>query len=168
MEHTSQGEQSVLPGIDGPLRRHRALLVLGLIILLTASLMLGVRANNEDVATNFTPIAPNVPAQDLNQVPEGLEAAQLTVGGGTFQENVLFIGQNQPTVLTIVNRDDQAYQLQIVPDLVGSTAIAAATSTEIEFTDPDPGVYEAQLLEPNTGQAVAKLTVEVETPAGNP
>jgi hypothetical protein len=168
MERTSQADRKVYSGIDGALRRHRAPVVLGLIILLAATLMVGVRANKEDVATNPITIAPDVPSQDLNQVPQGLEEARLTVGGGRFQENSLFIEQNQPMVLRIVNRDNQAYQLQIMPDLVSPMAIAAATTTQIEFTDPNAGIYEGQLLDPDTGQVVAKLTVDVEKPAGDP
>jgi hypothetical protein len=169
MERTSQQGRNFMSRSVVSVRRHPVVpVVLTLILILGAILALGIRNENEDVATNLTPIAPNVPAQDLNQVPVGLEKAKLTLKGGKFAESGLLLQQNQPTVLNIDNSDNQAYQLQFVPNLVGPTAIAAATTTQIEFTDPDRGIYEAQLLDPDTGQVMAKLTVEIETPAGDP
>jgi hypothetical protein len=95
----------------------------------------------EDAATNLTPIAPNVPEQDLADVPQGLEEASLTIDGGKFVDRGLSLQQNQPTVLRIINRDDQSYQLQIVPAFVDPTPIAASTTTQIEITDPDGATY---------------------------
>jgi hypothetical protein len=47
------------------------------------------------------------------------------------------------------------------------TAIAAATTTQIELTDPDGATYELQLLAATGNQVLARLGIDIETPQGD-
>jgi hypothetical protein len=139
----------------------------GLVVLVASILILGGCGTTNDVATNLPPIVPDASPQDLADVPQGLEEASLTIEGGRFAQRELILQQNQPTVLHVANHDGRDYQLQITPNLVDPTAVAATTVTQIEFTDPDAGTYQAKLLQPDTGNILATLNVEIETPMGN-
>jgi hypothetical protein len=139
----------------------------GLGALLALMLLLSACGGTQDVSNNLTPIAPNVPENDLAKVPAGLEEATVTIENGTFAERDLSLQVNQQTVLNVNNRDDVVYQLQIVPNLVIPTQIGAATTTQLELTTPNAGTFEAQILGQD-GKVLATLPVNVETPDGNP
>lgn len=109
---------------------------------------------------------PDVSLQALDDLPDGIEGAVVTIEGGAFSVEKLILQEDEPTVLTVVNQDDQAYRFQIVETLLKATEIPANASTDIAFTTPNANVYEGQLLGPERSEVIATMVVTVQSPTG--
>jgi hypothetical protein len=102
----------------------------------------------------------------LAGVPQNITEARLEVANGGFGEDRLVLQQDEPTVLHVVNGDDQAYRFQVVPDLVAAKEIAPAKTTDVEFTTANAGAYEGQLLAAAGEDVIDKIEVVVQAPGG--
>ena len=133
------------------------------ILLLPLCLMFVVACGDEDeeVATD-TLTVPEVTPGASDEIPEGIETATIEITDGAYGVDELLLQQDQPTVLDVVNNDDQAYTLEIA-DLVNDTEIPAGATVEVEFTTPTAETYEGRLLAEN-GTVLSEMRVIVQAP----
>ncbi len=88
-----------------------------------------------------------------DEIPEGIETATIEITDGAYGVDELLLQQDQPTVLDVVNNDDQAYTLEIA-DLVNDTEIPAGATAE---------TYEGRLLAED-GTVLSEMRVIVQAP----
>ncbi|MDQ3043942.1 MAG: cupredoxin domain-containing protein [Chloroflexota bacterium] len=111
-------------------------------------------ADSQVVAPIGSPIA-------VDELDEGTEGATITIRDGGIVEEDLRLQKDQPTVLHIVNEDDSAYRFRI-NGLVTMVEIAAATTTDLEFTTPTVVSVDGELL-PNDGASEDPIdTIQVD------
>ncbi len=137
-----------MPNRAHKVRRIVALFVVGFL----------VGCGGEEIATERESTIDVSPAA-IASLPEDIEEASVTVANGMFGVDVIRLLEGVPTVLHVTNEDDRAYRLQIVEDLVTAAPIASNATTDIEFTTPNAGEFEGQLL-PDEGDDVLD-TVQV-------
>lgn len=132
-------------------------------LLVPLCLVLLVACGDDDVeVATETLNVPEVTPGASDELPEGIEVASIEITDGTFGVDELLLQQGQPTVLDIVNNDDEDYTFRI-GDLVGDTLIPAGTTVEIEFTTPTAETYEGELLAADS-TVLSEMRVIVQAP----
>jgi len=132
------------------------------LVVACAALLIGCGGQDE-VATDRDAV-PTVTPGSNDELPADIESAKVTITGGVFDVDELTLSQGQPTDLTVVNHDNDAYTLEI-ESLVAGTPIEAEATTEIGFTTPAAGKYTARLIALD-GTIVDELSVVVLAPDG--
>ncbi len=132
-------------------------------MLVPLCLMLLVACGDEDeeVATDRL-TAPEVTPGAIDELPQGIESASVEITDAEFGVDELLVQQGEPTVLDLINNDDEDYTFEI-GDLVGDTPIPAGTTVEIEFTTPKAETYDGQLLAAD-GTVLSEMRVIVQAP----
>jgi len=132
-------------------------------MLVPLCLMLLVACGDEDeeVATDRLTV-PEVAPGASDELPQGIESATVEITNAEFGVDELLLQQAEPTVLDVVNNDEEDYTLQI-GDLVGDTLIPAGTTVEVEFTTPTAETYEGRLLAAD-GTVLSEMRVIVQAP----
>lgn len=120
-------------------------------------------ADDTEVAENVASDANTTP-EALDELPEGVEIAELTIQDGQFTEDSLSATAERPVDLRITNEDDQTYTFA-VGDIITETEIPAGTTTGVEFNAPNSDEYEGQLIGPD-GEVIDTIFVEVSGPGG--
>ncbi len=120
---------------------------------------------DEEVATDRTGV-PDVSPRAADELPQDVETAELVIEDGDFTVDELIVHRGDPTELDVVNRDDQAYQFAI-KDLVTAQDIPAGETSTIGFTTPNAGTYSGQLLDPDSGDVLAEVSVIVDAAGGS-
>jgi hypothetical protein len=138
-----------------------------ILALLSVILTLAACSSSEQLIARERQPAPRVTPTALATVPEGIEGTTLTITDATFETEQLLLQEDEPTVLTVVNRDNRAYCL-LIEQLVDGQPIDAATTTHVNFTTPEVGPYAGQLLEAISDTVLASLRVVVEAASGAP
>lgn len=133
-----------------------------ILLCLPVLLLMGC-GEEEEVAENPV-LIPDTSPTAIADLPEEIEEATIEIASGEFGVDNLVLQEGAPTVLFVVNADDQPYRFQIVEDLLTATAIAAGTTTEINFTTPNAATYEGQLLGADTDEVLDTLDVVVQAP----
>lgn len=105
-------------------------------------------------------------AEPLVPLPPVVEITALVVEGGMFTAEELALVEDVPTVLHLVNADDQPYHFRI-NDLVTTIELPPNGLTVVEFTTPTGGVFAGQLLAPDDEAELDVLPVIVEPRAGD-
>ena len=105
-------------------------------------------------------------AEPVAPLPPVFETTGLVVEGGVFAADQLTLVEDVPTVLHLVNTDDQTYHFRI-NDLVATTVLPANELTVIEFTTPSGGVFAGQLLTLDDAAELDVLPVTVVPRAGD-
>lgn len=121
-------------------------------------------SDDEEVATDRETV-PNLSPEAADELPQGVETAELVIEDGDFAVDELILHRGDPTELDVVNRDDQAYQFAI-GDLVTAQDIPAGETVTIGFTTPDADTYVGQLLDPDSGDVLAEVSVIVDAAGG--
>jgi hypothetical protein len=137
----------------------RALLRLAVLLVLPLVLVGCLHQEDREGATERE-VVPETTPTALADLPQGIEAAELVVEDGDFAVEELNLLAGEPTDLRVANRDSRAYRLQI-EDLVVATPIAANATSEVEFTTPNPGEFEGQLLAEEEDEVLDTLRVVV-------
>lgn len=132
-----------------------------LLIPLCLVLLVACGDEDEEVATDRL-VVPEVTPGASDELPQGIESATIEVSDGAFGVDELLLQQAEPTVLDVVNNDDEDYTFRI-DDLVGDTLIPAGTTVEIEFTTPSAETYEGRLLAAD-GTVLSEMRVIVQAP----
>jgi len=116
-------------------------------------------AGADDAAAAGAPApgAAPIPAA-AHDAPAAARIAGLPITDGEFGLDQLALRQGVPTVLHVVNGDDRGYELRI-GDLVTPTLIPANQVTLVEFTNPTPISYRAELRP--AGEETVLDTMEV-------
>jgi len=138
-----------------------------LVLVLGASLMLvACQDDNDEVAqeTDRDVIGSPTSAPGLEQ---DIEEISIEIEDGALTSDGIEVTQERPTVMTITNHDDVAYQFQI-ESLVSATLVPASDSVTIEFTTPVSEEYSASLLPESGGESLDTMTVQVTDPTGAP
>jgi hypothetical protein len=113
-----------------------------------------------EVATERQEV-PEVTPTALAALPEGVEQAALAIVDGGFDVEELVLQAQEPTVLEIVNHDEEGYVLQI-GDLVTPTPIEPSAVTEVKFTTPKPAIYTARISPIGSSEVVDEIRVIVQ------
>lgn len=145
---------------------HPALLRVALLLILPLVLVGCLHEEDSEGATEREGVPETTPTA-LSDLPQGIEAAEIVVEGGDFTVDDLNLLAGEPTELQVINRDSQAYRLQI-ENLVVATPIAANATSDVEFTTPNPGEFEGQLLAEEEDEVLDTLRVVVRSPGGAP
>lgn len=133
------------------------------ILLIPLCLALLVACGDEECeVAKETLNVPEVTTGASDELPEGIEVATVEITDGAFSVDELLLQQAEPTVLDVVNNDDEDYTLRI-GDLVGDTLIPAGASVEVEFTTPSAETYEGRLLSAD-GTVLSEMRVIVQAP----
>lgn len=119
--------------------------------------------SDEETATERDGPLPVTP-DALDEAPEGVGEATITITGGELVEELLTLQEDEPTILHVVNGDETAYRLWIGEDLVITTTIPAAVTTDVEFTTPNAAVYEGRLLAADDDTVLDTMVVRVQSP----
>lgn len=90
----------------------------------------------------------------------------MTISDGTFDESELRLLQEVPTKLSIINRDDQAYQFKVEGFLLAQD-IPADTTIEVSFTTPSIDDYTGELFDEDGKDAVSDIRVVIQSTAGD-
>ncbi len=133
--------------------------------LLAVVLSLVACSNSEADIARKPQVVPEVSPGALPALSQGIEGTTLTITDARFETEPLVLQVNQPAVLSVVNRDNRAYRLQI-DQLVDGQLIGSATTTRVGFTTPKVGTYAGHLLEATNDTTLASLRVVVEAPSG--
>lgn len=133
-------------------------------VALAAVTILSACADESEVATEAEGI-PTATLTAIDEVPADIGAVSLAVSGGAVGTDELVLQQGNPTILHVVNDDDQPYRLRIGDALVNDVEIAAGDSTEIAFTTPKASTYDGKLLSMN-GTVLDEFRVIVQEPGG--
>ena len=137
-----------------------------LIVLAAGMLMLAACGGDDDSKSaenrdNFG----NVTPENRADVPPRVEEVTIKIANGTIDTETLTFQQDEPSVLHVENADSQAYKIEITPNLVTPTDIAASTMTDVKFTTPNADHYELRLLPASgTGDPLDTLQVIVQAP----
>lgn len=118
----------------------------------------------EEVATEREEV-PDVTPEAADELPPGVETAQLVIEDGDFGVDELILQRGEPTELKVVNRDDEAYEFSI-GDLVTPQEIPAGETVEIGFTTPDADTFTGELVDPDDGSVLSEITVDVQGAGG--
>jgi hypothetical protein len=138
-------------------------LVLPLTLLMLAGC--GEEANVAEPRTAVPIASPTT----LAELPNTIEAVEVTVSNGTFSVDQLTLQEDEPSILRVTNKDDTAYRIKIKPDLVTATAVPANKTTDIAFTTPKANTYEGDLLAADSDKVLDTVDVVVQSPgAVNP
>jgi hypothetical protein len=121
--------------------------------LLAVVLSLVACSNSEADIARKPQVVPEVSPGALPALSQGIEGTTLTITDARFETEPLVLQVNQPAVLSVVNRDNRAYRLQIDQLVDG-------------FTAPKVGTYAGHLLEATNDTTLASLRVVVEAPSG--
>jgi hypothetical protein len=92
-----------------------------------------------------SPPAAVTEAEPLAPLPSTVEITGVVVQDRAFAAVKLELAEDVPTVLHIVNADDQEYLIEI-NDLVALRSLPANQLSVIEFTTPSAGVFTGRLL----------------------
>jgi hypothetical protein len=133
--------------------------------LLVVVLSLVACSNSEADIAGKPQAVPEVSPGALPALPQGIEGTTLTIANARFETEEVVLQVNQPAVLSVVNRDNRAYRLQI-DQLVDGQLIGSAITTRVGFTTPKVGTYAGHLLEATNDTTLASLRVVVEAPSG--
>lgn len=117
------------------------------------------------VATDPT-VPPAVSPAAISLQPDDIEAGTVAVTDGRFAVDDIVLLEGAPTVLHLVNGDNDDYRFQIVPALVNPTPIPATTTSVVSFTTPNAGEFEGQLLRANSADVVDTVRVIVRSTGG--
>jgi hypothetical protein len=138
-----------------------------LIVLAAGMLMLAACGGGDDDSksaenrNNFG----NVTPENRADVPPRVEEVSIKIQDGKIDTETLTLQQDEPSVLHVENADNQAYKIEITPNLVTPTDIAASTATDVKFTTPNADRYELKLLPASgTGDPLDTLQVIVQAP----
>ncbi len=115
---------------------------------------------DEDVNTNPSP------EQQAN-VPEGTEELDIKIENGEIDADNINLQVNEPAMIHVDNRDSQAYSVQIVPNLVAASEIAASGITDISLNTPQDGDFTLELrVADGSGDPIDTVQVQVQSPSG--
>lgn len=131
-------------------------------LLLVALLATG--CSRDMAVANDPTVSPAVSPAAISLQPDDIEAVTVAVTGGRFAVDDIALLEGAPTVLHLVNGDDEGYRLQIEPALVNPTPIPASTTTVVSFTTPNAGEFEGQLLRANSTDVLDTVRVVVRSP----
>ncbi len=109
-------------------------------------------------------VVPRVTPRALATAPEGIEETTLTIADATFETEQILLQEDEPTVLTVVNRHNGVYGLGS-EQLVDGEPIAAATTTRVSFTTPEVGAYAGHLLEATSDTVALRCAWSSKRPA---
>lgn len=112
----------------------------------------------EDEPFTGSPTALAARSEDTEQVNLIIEEAQFDTDGIDLQED-------ESTIILVSNQDSVSYIFRI-EGLVNDMPVPANQETKIEFTQPNEGTYEAELVPETGGDAIDTLDVEVAPPEG--
>lgn len=119
----------------------------------------------EESATTDEGIPTATPAA-IDELPADLEEAALEVSEGDVAVSELILTEGQPTILHVVNHDDEEYSLRIEDVLADNVALPAGDTIEVSFTTPKAGRYDGALLAATDDSVVAEFAVVVQEPGG--
>ena len=137
-----------------------AVCILGVLLGMTLLVACG---DDDDVATEREEIPAVTPGSN-DEIPQGIEAATVSISDGAIGVDELMLQQGEPTELRIVNEDETAYTFEI-QDLVASTSIPASTTTDVGFSTPSAGTFTGRLLDAD-GTVLDEFRVVVQAPGG--
>lgn len=112
-----------------------------------------------DVAEDSDEVFTGSPTASAGQ-DEGTEELVVVIEDGEFEDGDIELQVDQPTILVVENRDEEAYRLTI-GDLVVGEALPAGTATRVEFTTPVVEDYTAELLPAEGDEALDTMEVRV-------
>ncbi len=133
-------------------------------LLLPLTLFLLVGCGEEAKVAEPRTAVPNASPTTLAELPNAIEAVEVTVSNGTFGVDQLTFQEDQPSILRVTNKDNNAYRLQIKPNLVAATAVAANKTTDIQFTTPKANTYEGDLLAADSDKVLDTVDIVVQSP----
>ncbi len=112
-----------------------------------------------DVAQDANEVFTGSPTASAGQ-EEGTEELVVVIEDGEFEDGDIELQVNQPTILLVENRDDEAYRLSI-GDLVVNEGLPAGTTVRVEFTTPVVEDYTAELLPGEGDETLDTMEVRV-------
>ena len=147
----------------GPLARQLRILI----VLAAGMLLLAACVGDDDdskSAENRNTFG-NVTPENRADVPPRVEEVTIKITNGKIDTETLTFQQDEPSVLHVENGDSQAHRIEITPNLVTPTDIAASTTTDVKFTTPNADRYELKLLPASgTGDPLDTVQVIVQAP----
>lgn len=115
---------------------------------------------DDDVNTNPSP------EQQAN-VPQGSEELDIKIESGEIDADNINLQINEPVMIHVDNQDGQAYSVQIVPNLVVASEIAASGITDVSLTTSEPGDFTLELRAADgSGEPLDTVQVQVQSPSG--
>ena len=134
-------------------------------LLLCLVVLAGCGGDDSESGEDDTNTNPS-PEQQAN-VPEGVDELEIVIENGEIDVDSLNLQVGQPAMLHVDNRDGQAYSIQIEPDLVTPSDVAASQITDVSFTVPEVNEYTLELrAEGGSGDALDTVQVLVQGPSG--
>jgi hypothetical protein len=140
--------------------RHHMLGAVSIAILLMMTV-----ACREDQQTSATPFGGPFTGSPTAApgVSDRPEEVAVTISDGSFDTREIRLQEGTPTLMRVTNNDDQDYVLRI-GDLVLDTALPAGETTDVGFTTPVAGEYQAVLLDGPDGEEQDSVLLNVAIP----
>ena len=144
--------------------------ILRTFVLLVASTLLLAACSDDSKESDDRDTFGNVTPEQRADVPVEVEEISVTIREAEFEVETITLQEDEPSIIHVDNTDTEAYRIQITPELVTPTDIPASVMTGVEFTTPNAGRYELELL-PAAGseEPLDSIDVIVQSPgAVNP
>jgi hypothetical protein len=135
-------------------------------LLLCLVVLAGCGGDDSESGEDDTNTNPS-PEQQAN-VPEGVQELEVVIENGEIDVDTLNLQVTEPAMLHVDNRDDTAYLVEIMPDLVTSTDVAASQVTDVSFTVPNVNDYTLEIRAADgNGDPLDTVQVLVQSPSGD-
>jgi major membrane immunogen (membrane-anchored lipoprotein) len=136
-----------------------------LALLVVLTLLAACGTDKSETGEDDTNTNPS-PEQQAN-VPEGVDELEIAIEGGKIDTDTLNLQQDQPAMMHVDNKDAEAYSIQIVPNLVAPSNVAASGITDVSFTTSVAGEYTLELrMADDSGDPLDTVQVKVQSPSG--
>jgi len=129
-------------------------------MLLVASTVLLAACSDDSRESDDRDTFGHVAPEQRADVPVEVGEVSITISEAEFEVETITLQEDEPSIVHVDNTDSEAYRIQIMPELVTPTDIPASVMTDVEFTTPNPGRFELELL-PATGSDEPLDTIDV-------
>lgn len=112
-----------------------------------------------ETASEFAEIDRDTELSERN-LPANVQAEALVVRDGEIVADELTLNEDIPTVVHVVNTDDENYRF-LIDELASAAPLPANEAIFLEFTVPSDGIYAGRLLAANDDQELSVVPVTV-------